>query len=240
MPVWSGVLALNGFRYHGTEKSASIMPRINMGVAKFSCFWSAAPGWGTFTHAADSGRRRVTLAVAERSLPSREVTLAAGPAGAPSAMLNGRPLAVALSHDAAASRDAGAPIRDAAASRDAGAPIRDTAARSPDTVAPNQDPAPPNRDPAPPNRDPAPPNRDTAAPSHNAAAPNPDSATPNQDRVAPNQDRAAPNRESAAPNHDNAAPNRDSAKQSHDREGVVLRFAEDITIHAGEELVLLA
>ena len=105
MPVWSGVLALNGFRYHGTEKSASIMPRINMGVAKFVCFWSAAPGWGTFTHAADSGRRRVTLAVAEGSLPLREVALAAGPAGKPSATLNGRPLAVALSRDAAASRD---------------------------------------------------------------------------------------------------------------------------------------
>jgi hypothetical protein len=98
MSAWSGVLALSGFRYHGAEKSASIAPRLNVGnVGKFSCFWSAAPAWGTFTHAADSGRRRVSLAVAEGNLPLRSITLAPGPAATPSATLNGRPLV--LSHD---------------------------------------------------------------------------------------------------------------------------------------------
>jgi len=97
MSAWSGVLALSGFRYHGGEKSATIMPRISTGVSKFVCFWSAAPAWGTFTHAADSGRRRVTLAVAEGSLPLRSITLAPGPAVTPSATLQGR--TVALSHD---------------------------------------------------------------------------------------------------------------------------------------------
>ena len=58
--VWA-VLALSGFRYHAAEKSATIVPRVNIGVNKFVCFWSAAPAWGTFTHAVDGGRRRVTL-----------------------------------------------------------------------------------------------------------------------------------------------------------------------------------
>ena len=50
-----------------------------MPASKFVCFWSAAPAWGTFTHAADSGRRRVTLAVAEGYLPLRSIALATGP-----------------------------------------------------------------------------------------------------------------------------------------------------------------
>ena len=95
MSAWSGVLALSGFRYHGAEKSASIMPRLNVG-GKFSCFWSAAPAWGAFTHAADSGRRRVSLAVTEGNLPLRSIALAPGPVASPSARLQGRPLA--LSH----------------------------------------------------------------------------------------------------------------------------------------------
>jgi hypothetical protein len=95
MSAWSGVLALSGFRYHGAEKSATIMPRINVGVGKFSCFWSAAPAWGTFTYAADGGRRRVTLAVAEGNLPLRSVALASGPAATASATLQGHSVALA-------------------------------------------------------------------------------------------------------------------------------------------------
>jgi len=90
MSAWSGIVALGGFHYHGAEKNAVIMPRISMGTGKFVCFWSAAPAWGTFTHAADSGRRRVTLAVTEGSLPLRSITLAPGAAVTPSAALNGR------------------------------------------------------------------------------------------------------------------------------------------------------
>jgi hypothetical protein len=94
MSAWSGVLALSGFRYHGAEKNASIKPRLNTG-GKFSCFWSAAAAWGTFSHALDGGHRRVTLAVTEGNLPLRGVTLDPGPPVA--ATLKGLPLA--LNHD---------------------------------------------------------------------------------------------------------------------------------------------
>jgi non-lysosomal glucosylceramidase len=94
MSAWSGVLALSGFRYHGAEQSASIMPRVLVG--KFSCFFSAAPAWGTFTHAAENGRRRVTLAVAEGKLPLRSVALGPGTAtAAASATIGGRVIKLA-------------------------------------------------------------------------------------------------------------------------------------------------
>jgi len=92
MSAWSGVLALSGFRYHAAEKSAAILPRINVGVGKFSCFWSAAPAWGTFTHATDGGRLRVTLAVSEGNLPLRSIVLARWPSAGVTATLQGRPL----------------------------------------------------------------------------------------------------------------------------------------------------
>ena len=95
MSAWSGVLALSGFRYHAAEKSATIMPRVNIGVNKFVCFWSAAPAWGTFTHAVDGGRRRVTLAVTEGNLPLRSIALAPGPAATASATVNARSIPLA-------------------------------------------------------------------------------------------------------------------------------------------------
>ena len=99
MSAWSGVLALSGFRYHGAEKSASITPRLNVG--KFVCFWSAALAWGTFTYATDSGRRRVTLAVAEGNLPLRTITLAPGPAATATATLQSRPLVLSRDREGA-------------------------------------------------------------------------------------------------------------------------------------------
>jgi hypothetical protein len=90
MSAWSGVLALGGFRYHGAEKMVSVMPRVNL--AKFVCFWSAAPGWGMFSQVTDGARRRVTLSVTEGSLPLRSISLAPGPPPSPSAKLNGRTL----------------------------------------------------------------------------------------------------------------------------------------------------
>jgi uncharacterized protein (DUF608 family) len=88
MSAWSGVLALNGFRYHAAEKSASITPRVSSG--KFSCFWSAAAAWGTFSHTDENGRRRLTLSVAEGILPLRSVTLAPGAAAPSTATVGGR------------------------------------------------------------------------------------------------------------------------------------------------------
>jgi len=102
MSAWSGVLALSGFRYHGADKSATIMPRINVGINKFVCFWSAAPAWGSFTHAIDGGRRRVTLSVTEGNLPLRSIVLAPGPQATATATLQGRPVVlspVVLSRD---------------------------------------------------------------------------------------------------------------------------------------------
>jgi len=73
MASWTGVLALSGFRYQGAEKRASVRPGIN--ASKFHCFWSAAPGWGTFSHVVLNGACRVTLSVAEGSLPLRSFSL---------------------------------------------------------------------------------------------------------------------------------------------------------------------
>ena len=95
MSAWSGIVALGGFHYHAADKRVSIMPRITMGVTKFVCFWSAAPAWGTFTHAADSGRRRVSVAVAEGSLPLRSILLAPGPSAPTSATLSGHAIPLA-------------------------------------------------------------------------------------------------------------------------------------------------
>lgn len=90
MSAWSGVLAMSGFHYHGGEKSASITPRAN--AARFSCFWSAAPAWGMFSHVVENGRRRVTLSVAEGNLPLRAVILGPGGAATWSVTFEGRAL----------------------------------------------------------------------------------------------------------------------------------------------------
>ncbi len=90
MASWSSVLALSGFRYNGPEKKISMAPRIDGGI--FHCFWSAAPGWGTFSHEAEDGRHRVALSVTEGNLPVLSVALASGPVGKGSATLAGRAL----------------------------------------------------------------------------------------------------------------------------------------------------
>jgi non-lysosomal glucosylceramidase len=99
MAAWSGVLALSGFRYHGGEKSASIMPRLDRGP--FACFWSAASAWGTFYCSPDASGRRVRMVVAEGRLPLRSVMLAASGDGVSSATLGGR----RLSHEVKRTKD---------------------------------------------------------------------------------------------------------------------------------------
>jgi uncharacterized protein (DUF608 family) len=47
MAAWSGVLALSGFRYHAPKASVIAMPRVPH--ERFTCFWSTATGWGTFS-----------------------------------------------------------------------------------------------------------------------------------------------------------------------------------------------
>jgi uncharacterized protein (DUF608 family) len=94
MASWSGVLALSGFRYHGAEKSVTAAPKIN--ASRFSSFWSAGPGWGTFSLAAQAGRKRFALRVSEGGLPVRTVRFAGHAAGASSVKVAGR----AVSHEA--------------------------------------------------------------------------------------------------------------------------------------------
>ena len=111
MSAWSGVLALSGFRYHAAEKSVTIMPRVDMGAARFQSFWSSASAWGTFTHAVDAGSRRVTIAVTEGSLRLRSIVMVPWPSAGASATLQGRAIPL---------RRAGLayPTRDQAPSRD--------------------------------------------------------------------------------------------------------------------------
>ncbi len=47
MAAWTGVLALSGFRYHGPTGKVTAVPRMQRD--RFSCFWSTATGWGTFS-----------------------------------------------------------------------------------------------------------------------------------------------------------------------------------------------
>jgi hypothetical protein len=73
MSAWSGILALSGFRYHGTEKSVAAAPKIN--PANFRSFWSTATGWGTFSQLIENGRTRFTLSLLSGKLPCRSVEL---------------------------------------------------------------------------------------------------------------------------------------------------------------------
>ncbi|HOK45600.1 MAG TPA: GH116 family glycosyl-hydrolase [Bryobacteraceae bacterium] len=93
MASWSGILALSGFRYHGTEKSVVAAPRVN--TANFRSFWSTGTGWGTFSQAVQQGRTRFRLSVLYGKLPCQTVELARNiPAGAKTtARLGGKPVA---------------------------------------------------------------------------------------------------------------------------------------------------
>jgi len=75
MASWGAVLALSGFRYHGGEKSVVIQPRIK--PDDFSCIWSTATGWGTFSHWAQRRKTRVTLSVLHGELACRSLRLTA-------------------------------------------------------------------------------------------------------------------------------------------------------------------
>jgi non-lysosomal glucosylceramidase len=69
MSSWSGVLALSGFRYRGPERRVVAAPRVAL---PFRSFWSAGPGWGSFSLAP----RRFAIGVTEGSLPVQVVECA--------------------------------------------------------------------------------------------------------------------------------------------------------------------
>ena len=70
MSSWSGMLALGGFRYAGSERRVVIAPRAPL---PFRSFWSAGPGWGAFQLAA----RKLDLGLDEGALPVKSVEFAA-------------------------------------------------------------------------------------------------------------------------------------------------------------------
>jgi non-lysosomal glucosylceramidase len=73
MASWSALLALSGFRYDGVDESVTAKPRIH--AEKFSCFWSAPSGWGTFSQSINARGITFAIDVAEGELPCRSVTL---------------------------------------------------------------------------------------------------------------------------------------------------------------------
>jgi non-lysosomal glucosylceramidase len=83
MAAWSGVLALSGFRYHAPKAAVIAVPRISRD--RFTCFWSTATGWGTF-----STSPGLEIKVLHGTLPCQSCEFT-GTASA--ASLNGKPLA---------------------------------------------------------------------------------------------------------------------------------------------------
>jgi hypothetical protein len=79
MSAWSGIVALSGFHYRGSEKSVVAAPKARM--ANFSSFWSTATGWGVFSRSNQNGRTRFSLSVLAGNLPCRSVEVVGEAAG---------------------------------------------------------------------------------------------------------------------------------------------------------------
>ena len=88
MASWSALLALSGFRYDGVKQSVTAKPLIH--PDKFSCFWSAPSGWGTFSQSINGRSLIFSLAVAEGGLACRSIALGARAAGKSSARIGNR------------------------------------------------------------------------------------------------------------------------------------------------------
>jgi non-lysosomal glucosylceramidase len=76
MAAWSGVVALGGFVYGGSERVVRVFPKVT--PERFNSFWSTATGWGSFTQSIAGGRTRLTVATRFGTLPLRSVELAGG------------------------------------------------------------------------------------------------------------------------------------------------------------------
>jgi len=88
MASWSALLALSGFRYDGSEQRVTAKPLIHRD--KFSCFWSAPTGWGTFSQSINGRSMSFSLMVAEGALVCRSVVFEARAAGKSSAKIGNR------------------------------------------------------------------------------------------------------------------------------------------------------
>ncbi len=65
MASWTSVVALSGFQYDGEEASVVAAPRVPH--ATFTCLWTTATGWGTFSYRS----ARFTIQILAGSLPCR-------------------------------------------------------------------------------------------------------------------------------------------------------------------------
>ncbi|MBV8550478.1 MAG: hypothetical protein JOY54_04205 [Acidobacteriaceae bacterium] len=73
MASWSGLLALSGFRYQGSQRRVIAIPRLR--VADFRCFWSNGTGWGMFSLTDSAAGHTFAISPTEGSLLVREIEL---------------------------------------------------------------------------------------------------------------------------------------------------------------------
>jgi uncharacterized protein (DUF608 family) len=101
MSAWSGVVTLSGFHYRGPESRIVAIPRVER--EDFRCLWSAASGWGVYSHRVQNGRTQFSLSVIEGRLVCRSVELAASPPAATASVVRagGRELPHRIRRDGA-------------------------------------------------------------------------------------------------------------------------------------------
>ena len=73
MASWSGLLALSGFQYRGSDRCVVASPRVQH--PEFRSFWSAGTGWGTFSTVQKAGRAQLSLSVTEGFLLVRQIEM---------------------------------------------------------------------------------------------------------------------------------------------------------------------
>ena len=86
MSSWSGVLALNGFRYDGPGRRVTALPRLP--ASNFRSFWSTATGWGTFAYG--PGGQSLRIKVLHGQLACRAVTAVDRASGSAGVTLDGQ------------------------------------------------------------------------------------------------------------------------------------------------------
>jgi hypothetical protein len=72
MASWSGLLSLSGFRYRGSERTLTALPRVSHD--HFKSFWSTATAWGSFS-LTSARPTEFTLKVEEGSVPIARIEI---------------------------------------------------------------------------------------------------------------------------------------------------------------------
>jgi len=75
MAAWSGLLALSGFSYRGSESHVTMVPRSSLN--EFKSFWSTGSGWGVFALNSSAQKSGFTLSVHEGTLKVKSIELSA-------------------------------------------------------------------------------------------------------------------------------------------------------------------